>query len=56
MALSVDITCGITSQLLLNDHAALNKPGILAPCKRDICDPIREGIAREGIELVEKAV
>jgi saccharopine dehydrogenase (NADP+, L-glutamate forming) len=56
MALSVGVTCGVATQLLLDGHLALNVPGILAPYKKEICDPIREIVAREGVKLVEKAV
>lgn len=53
MALSVGITCGIATQLLLDGHKALNTPGIVAPYKKEICDPIRELVEREGIKMVE---
>jgi saccharopine dehydrogenase (NADP+, L-glutamate forming) len=56
MSLSVGITCGIASQLLLDGHPALKIPGILAPYKGDICNPIRELVEREGITLVEKQI
>ena len=56
MALSVGATCGMATQLLLNGNPALNKPGVLAPYKKEMCDPIRELLTREGIELVEKVV
>lgn len=55
MALSVGVTCGVATQLLLDGHLAHNVPGILAPYK-EICDPIREIVAREGVKLVEKVV
>lgn len=54
MALSVGVTCGIATQLLLNEHPALRKPGVLAPYTKDICDPIREFLEKEGVVLVEK--
>lgn len=56
MSKSVGVTCGIAAQLLLNGHSALNKPGIIAPYEKDICDPIRELLEREGITMVEKRV
>lgn len=56
MALSVGATCGVATQLLLDGHPALNRPGVLAPYIKDICDPIREGVAREGVELVEQVL
>ncbi|KAJ9162102.1 hypothetical protein NKR19_g1614 [Coniochaeta hoffmannii] len=56
MALSVGATCGVATQLLLDRHPAFTKPGIHAPYSRDMCDPIREGVAREGVALVEKVL
>jgi saccharopine dehydrogenase (NADP+, L-glutamate forming) len=53
MALSVGVTCGIATQLLMDKHPALCKPGVLAPYTRDICDPIRELVEKEGIKMVE---
>lgn len=54
MAKSVGLTCGIATQLLLDGHPALNVPGILAPYKKEICDPIRELVEKNGIRMVEK--
>jgi saccharopine dehydrogenase (NADP+, L-glutamate forming) len=54
MALAVGVTCGVATQLLLDRHAALNKPGILAPYEKEMCDPIREIVAGEGVVLVQK--
>lgn len=56
MALSVGVTCGIATQLLIDGHSALCKPGVLAPYMKDICDPFRELLAKEGIVMVEKSV
>jgi len=56
MSLSVGITCGIAAQLLLNGHPALNTPGVLAPYSKEICDPIREIVEREGVKMVEKQI
>lgn len=56
MAKSVGVTCGIATQLLLDGHKALNTPGVLAPYRKEICDPIRELLEQEGIKLVEKLV
>ncbi|KOS36351.1 hypothetical protein ACN38_g12914 [Penicillium nordicum] len=56
MALSVGVTCGVATQLLLDGHPALHMPGILAPYSKEICDPIREAVAREGVKLVEKVI
>jgi saccharopine dehydrogenase (NADP+, L-glutamate forming) len=56
MAFSVGITCGIAAQLLAKGHSAFSTPGVLAPYKKDICDPIREEVEREGIKMVEKVL
>lgn len=56
MALSVGATCGIATQLLLDGHPALSKPGVLAPYTREICDPLRDLVEKEGVVLVEKKV
>ncbi|SCO77331.1 uncharacterized protein FRV6_01543 [Fusarium oxysporum] len=48
MAKSVGLTCGIAIQLLLDDEPAFNKPGVIAPYSREICDPIRYGYERAG--------
>lgn len=53
MSRSVGVTCGIAAQLLLDGHPALNTPGVLAPYKKEICDPIREKLELEGIVMVE---
>lgn len=54
MAKAVGITCGVATQLLLDGLPALNTPGVLAPYKKEICDPIRERVEQEGIKMVEK--
>ena len=54
MSKSVGLTCGIATQLLLDGHSALNRPGMVAPYDKAICDPIRELLEREGIKVVEK--
>lgn len=56
MSLSVGVTCGIATQLLLDGHPALKIPGVLAPYRREICDPIRELVEREGVKMVEKLI
>ncbi len=56
MAKAVGLTCGIATQLLLDGHKAFNVPGVLAPYKKEICDPIRELLEKEGIKMVEKVV
>ncbi|KAL8723619.1 MAG: hypothetical protein Q9181_007247 [Wetmoreana brouardii] len=56
MAKSAGVTCGIASQLLLDGYEALNTPGVLAPYKKEICDPVRELLEKEGIKMVEELV
>ena len=56
MSLSVGVTCGIATQLSLDGHPALNKPGILQPYTTDICDPIREVAEKEGLAMIEEVV
>ncbi|KAF9880915.1 saccharopine dehydrogenase [Colletotrichum karsti] len=56
MAKSVGVTCGIATQLLLDGEPALNVPGVLAPYKAAICDPIRKNLEDEGIKLIEKTL
>ncbi|KAI1250702.1 hypothetical protein MGN70_007759 [Eutypa lata] len=54
MSKSVGVTCGIATQMLLDGHQAIAKPGIVAPYTKEICDPLREAAEAEGIKLVEK--
>jgi saccharopine dehydrogenase (NADP+, L-glutamate forming) len=54
MALSVGVTCGIATQLILDNHPALRKTGVLAPYTTEICDPIRELVEKEGVKMVEQ--
>ena len=56
MALSVGLTCGIATQLLLDGHPALCKPGVLAPYTKEICDPIRVLVEAEGIRVVKETI
>ena len=56
MAEAVGVTCGIAAQLLLDGHEALSVPDVLAFYKKEICDPIREHLEREGIDMAEKLV
>lgn len=56
MSLAVGVTCGIATQLLLDGHPALTKPGVLAPYTKEICDPIRALVEKEGVKLVEQRV
>lgn len=52
MALTVGLPCGIATQLVLD--GVLNKTGIQVPYTKDICDPIREILEKEGIGMIEK--
>ena len=52
--LLVGVTCGIATQLLLDGHPALDTLGVLAQYEKKFCDPIRKGIEREGITMIEK--
>jgi saccharopine dehydrogenase (NADP+, L-glutamate forming) len=54
MALAVGVTCGIATQLVLDGHPALSKPGVLAPYTKEICNPIRMLVEREGVNMVEQ--
>ena len=54
MSRSVGITCGVATQLLLDGHPAIAKPGVVAPYTRDICDALRERFEPEGIKLFER--
>ena len=56
MAKSVGITCGVAAQLLIDGLPSLNTLGIIAPYSKEICDPIRDIIEREGIKLVERVL
>lgn len=56
MSKAVGVTCGIASQLLLDGHPAFNVPGILAPYKKEMCDPIRAIVEQNGIKMVEKVL
>ena len=56
MALSVGVTCGIATQLLIDRHPALCKPGVHAPYTKDMCDVIRDRVEKEGVKVVEQKV
>ena len=53
MSKLVGVTCSIATQLLLDGYPALNTSGIIAPYEKEICDPRRELLEREGITMVE---
>ncbi len=48
MAKLVGVPCAIATRLILEGHPALTKPGILAPYTKEICDPIRLELEKEG--------
>ena len=54
MALTVGIPCGIATQLVLD--GIISTPGILVPYTKEICDPIREQLEKEGIAMVERVL
>jgi spermidine synthase / saccharopine dehydrogenase (NADP+, L-glutamate-forming) len=54
MALTVGIPCGIATQLVLD--GIISTPGILVPYTKEICDPLREQLEREGIAMVERVL
>ncbi|KAF2646982.1 Saccharopine dehydrogenase [Lophiostoma macrostomum CBS 122681] len=56
MALSVGVTCGIATQLLIDRHPAVRKLGVHAPYTTDICDVLRERVEKEGVRVVEQKV
>lgn len=57
MARTVGVTCGIASQLVLQGkEPAFVKPGIWAPYEKEMAEPIRLLLEREGIRMVEKVV
>jgi saccharopine dehydrogenase (NADP+, L-glutamate forming) len=54
MALSVGVTCGIATQLLIDRHPAVCKPGVRAPYTKDMCDIIRDRVKKEGLKVFEQ--
>lgn len=52
MALTVGVPCGIATQLVLD--GVINTPGVHAPYTKEICDPIRALVEKEGLGLVER--
>ena len=54
MALTVGVPCGIATQLVLD--GAISTPGVLVPYRKEICDPIREQLEKEGIGMVERVL
>jgi len=54
MALTVGITCGIATQLVLD--GVLSMTGVHAPYTKEICEPIRAKVESEGLGLVERVL
>jgi saccharopine dehydrogenase (NADP+, L-glutamate forming) len=54
MALSVGVTFGIATQLLMDGDPAVRTPGIIAPYRKNICDVIRGLLEQEGVKMVER--
>lgn len=54
MALTVGVPCGIAVQLVLD--GVINTPGVLAPYTKELCDPLRLALEKEGITMVEKTL
>lgn len=54
MALTVGVPCGIAAQLVLD--GVLKTPGIHAPYTKEICDPLREALEREGLGMIERVL
>ncbi|KAI9700668.1 MAG: hypothetical protein M1836_002037 [Candelina mexicana] len=56
MSHAVGTTCGIATQLMMDGHPALSKPGVLAPYEGEMCNPIRALVEKEGIKMIEATV
>lgn len=54
MAHLVGLPCGIATELVLD--GVLSTPGVYAPYSKEICDPLREALEREGVGMVEKTL
>jgi saccharopine dehydrogenase-like NADP-dependent oxidoreductase len=54
MALTVGIPCGIATQLVLD--GIISTPGILVPYTKEICNPIRGQLEKEGITMIERVL
>jgi saccharopine dehydrogenase (NADP+, L-glutamate forming) len=54
MARTVGMTCGIATQLFLDGCPSLPRAGVVAPYSKDVCDPIRSKLEKEGIILIER--
>lgn len=54
MALTVGVPCGIATQLVLD--GVISTPGIHAPYTKEICEPIRALVEKEGLGLTERTL
>ncbi|EAU83678.1 spermidine synthase [Coprinopsis cinerea okayama7 len=54
MALTVGLPCGIAVQLVLD--GVITKTGVYAPYTKEICDPIREVLEKEGLGMIERVL
>lgn len=54
MAKLVGVPCAIATKLILEGHPGLKKVGIVAPYDKEVCDPIRLELNKEGITLTER--
>jgi len=54
MAKLVGVPCAIATKLILEGHPGLKKVGIVAPYSKEVCDPIRLELNKEGISLTER--
>jgi len=54
MAKTVGVPCGIAVQLVLD--GVLNKTGVIAPMTMDICQPLIDALAKEGIVMKEEVI
>ncbi|KAK1233714.1 hypothetical protein PQX77_003116, partial [Marasmius sp. AFHP31] len=54
MAQTVGVPCGIATQLVLDGAWKGKVLGVTAPYTKEICDPIRERLEKEGLGMVER--
>lgn len=54
MAFLVGLPAGIATQLILD--GVLDKPGVIVPYTKEVCDPIREIVESFGVTMVEKVL
>jgi len=54
MARTVGVPCGIAVQLVLD--GVLKTPGVHAPYTKEVCEPLRRELEKEGLGLVERTL